>query len=395
MRVLVVHNAYGALSGEERFVEKQARLLQDKGHDVVFLVRSSREISQMRFGKSRAFFSGAYSWSSRRAMEHVLLDRKPDIVHIHNLFPLISPSVLGVCRRMRIPVVMTVHNYRLICPNGLFMVGGRVCERCRKGHEFWCMLRNCTGSLPKSAGYALRTFVARKGQFYRKSVTMYMALTDFQRQLLVEEGFPRERISVVPAMVDPTEISPVDALGQYVGYVGRISPEKDIPTLLEAAAACADISFKAAGSYDGMASIIGHRPNNFDFCGHLRSEQLAPFYADSRMLVLCSVCYEGFPMVIVEGMAAAKPVICSRIGGLPEIVEDGVTGLLFEPGNAGDLAEKIRHLWDHPDLCRKMGRAGREKMLQEYSVQTYYDRLMATYERALGFVANDHGRAVP
>jgi len=391
MKVLMVHNDYAGFSGEEAVIERQERLLQSNGHEVIRFRRSSSEISQMRFGKARAFFSGAYSWSSRRAMERTLLDRKPDIVHIHNLFPLISPSVLGVCRKMCMPVVMTVHNYRLICPSGLFMVGSRICERCRQGREFWCVLHNCTGSLPKSAGYALRNFVARKGRLYRRNVMLYMVLTSFQRQQLVQEGFPADRIDVIPNMVDSTETVPSTAVGAYVGFVGRISPEKDIPTLMEAAKACPDIQFKAAGSYHGAPHIVDQRPSNFDFLGHLRKELLAPFYADGRIIVLCSVCYEGFPTTILEAMAAGKPVVCSRIGGLPEIVDDDVAGLLFKPGDARDLAEKIRYLWDRPDLCRKMGQAGREKVLREYSLQRHYDRLMAAYERALRLAVGEHG----
>ena len=151
-----------------------------------------------------------------------------------------------------------------------------------------------------------------------------MVLTDFQRQQLVQEGFPAERIEVIPNMVDAADTVPASALGSYVGYVGRISPEKDLPTLMKAARTWADIPFKAAGSYEGAADVVRQRPSNFDFLGHLRQDQLAAFYADSRIVVLCSVWYEGFPTTILEAMVMGKPVVCSRIGGLPEIVEDGV-----------------------------------------------------------------------
>ena len=391
MKVCIIHNAYGAFSGEEQFVEQQIQVLQQNGHDVIHFHRGSVEIWRMRLGRFRAFFSGIYSLKSRKMMRRLLLETGPDIVHVHNLYPLISPSVLGVCRRMGVPVVMTVHNYRLICPNGLFMVNGRVCERCAGGHEFWCVLRNCAGGYTKSLGYAVRNFVARKWRLYRRNVMLYMVLTSFQRQQLVQEGFPVDRIDVIPNMVDSMGTASSTAVGTYVGYVGRISPEKDIPTLIEAAKACADIKFRAAGSCHGASDVVDQRPSNFDFLGHLRKEQLAPFYADSRIIVLCSVCYEGFPTTILEAMAAAKPVVCSRIGGLPEIVDEGVAGLLFQPGDARDLAEKIRYLWDRPDLCRKMGQAGREKVFREYSLQRHYDRLMAAYERALRLAVGEHG----
>jgi glycosyltransferase involved in cell wall biosynthesis len=393
MKVLLVHNAYGAFSGEEAFLRAQKKLLEERGHQVVSFRRSSAQISNMRWGKTQAFFSGIYSLRSRGRMRRLLLRTRPDIVHIHNLYPFISPSVLGVCRRMCVPVVMTVHNYRLICPTGLFMVKGQVCRRCTGGREFWCVLHNCTGGWAKSIGYAARNFAARKWQFYRRNVARYMALTDFQRQQLVQGGFPVERIDVVPNMIDTVNTSPSSTPGSYVGYVGRISPEKDIPTLMNAARICTSIRFQAAGSYDSVSNLVAQLPNNFDFLGHLRKERLALFYAESRIVVLCSVCYEGFPTMILEAMAAGKPVVCSKIGGLPEIVEEGVTGLLFRPGDAQDLAEKIRYLWDRPDLCRKMGQAGREKVLREYSVQKYYERLMAVYERALGLAAREYASA--
>lgn len=381
MKVCIVHNAYGAFSGEEQFVEKQTQILQRNGHEVIPFRRSSEEIWRMRLGRLRAFCSGIYSLKSRATMRRLLLETRPDLVHIHNLYPLISPSVLGVCGRMGIPVVMTVHNYRLICPTGLFLVRGEVCTRCKGGREFWCALRNCTGGWAKSAGYAVRNFVARAWKLYRRHVVRYTVLTDFQRRQLVQEGFPDDRIDVVPNMVDFSETPASPVVGSYVGYVGRISPEKGIATLLEAARSCADIGFKAAGACHGAADLMGRRPRNFDFLGHLAGGQLASFYADSRIVVLCSVWHEGFPTTILEAMAAGRPVICSRIGGLPEIVDEGETGLLFQPGDAEDLARKIRYLWDHPDLCRQMGQAGREKVLREYSLQRYYDRLMAAYEK--------------
>jgi glycosyltransferase involved in cell wall biosynthesis len=384
MNVLIVHNDYGIFSGEEAVLAAQKKLLEERGHRVVQFSRSSMEIPRMRFGKARAFFSGIYSLRSRERMRRLLRSAGPDIVHIHNLYPFISPSVLGVCRRMHVPVVMTVHNYRLICPTGLFMVEGRICKRCAGGHEFWCLLRNCTGSYAKSMGYAIRNFVARKGEFYRRNVARYMVLTEFQRQQLVQEGFPVDRIDVIPNMVDSTETASDPTAGTYVGYVGRISPEKDLPTLMKAAQMCADIPFKAAGSYHGAPDLVGQRSSNFGFLGHFPREQLATFYAESRIVVLCSVWYEGFPTTILEAMAAGKPVVCSRIGGLPEIVEEGITGLLFRPGDARDLAERIRYLWERSDLCRKMGQVGREKVLREYSPQRFYERLMAVYEAARG-----------
>lgn len=387
MKVLFVHNDYGAFSGEEIVLKSQVQLLQEHGHEVFWFRRGSSEIDSMFLGKIRAFFSGIYSYRSRNDMRTLLKRIQPEIVHVHNVFPLISPSVFLAFAETRVPVAMTVHNYRLVCPNGLHLPkGGReICEKCCRGSEYWCVLRNCEQSLPKSLGYALRTYVARRLGFFRKNVTLFACLTEFQRKRLIAEGYPAERLQVVPNMYPADTETGIDRerCGDFVAYVGRISPEKGIKLLLSAAESLWNIPFRLAGSYNAMPEFVDCAPANVAFLGNVDREHLPKFFSQSRFLVLCSTWFEGFPMAILEAMVHAKPVICSRIGGLPEIVDDGVTGLLFEPGNAVELAEKIRYLWHRPDLCRQMGLAGREKALREYSPGKYYERLMEVYKKAM------------
>ncbi len=385
MHVLMVHNEYGAPSGEEAVIARISRLLESRGHTVVPFTRRSREIPRIRLGRARAFFSGIYSIGSRRAMARALAEVRPDVVHVHNLFPLISPSVLGVCRLEGVPVVMTVHNYRLICPNGLFMVGGRVCTKCAGGREYWCVLRDCEGSLPKSIGYALRNYVARRTRLFLDNVTVYAALTRFQRRRLAAEGFPPERIAVVPNLADPDGVSPTPGEGAYVGYAGRMSPEKGIGTLLAAARRIGCVPFRLAGDTTPMPRLDNDAPENVSLTGFIGGADLQRFYRDCRLVVLASTCFEGFPAMLAEAMLHGKPVICPRIGGLPEIVDDGETGFLFEPGDAADLAGKIRRLWDRPALCRRMGRAARRKAERQYRPERYYARLMDVYRQATAF----------
>lgn len=383
MKIYLIHNNYGIFSGEEAVVESLLQLLSANGHKVIPYCRSSIEIPKMKLGKIRAFFNGIYSFSSKNFIRREMKKHKPDIVHIHNLFPLISPSILGECRRADIPVVMTVHNYRLLCPNGLFMTDGKVCDKCSYGREYWCILCNCMNNKFVSIGYALRNYFARRFRLFKDNVTIYICLTEFQRNRLVAEGFPSERCTVIPNMLNTEIVNTNSVSNDYVGYIGRISPEKGVTTLLAAASKFSEIPFKVAGSYDLMPFLLKEAPSNFKFLGKLSGNEVKEFYRSSRFIVLCSIWFEGFPMVILEAMLMSKPVICSRIGGLPEIVEDCVTGLLFDPGNADDLAEKIYYLWEKPDLCRKMGQAGRKKVLREYSPERYYKRLMVVYEKAI------------
>jgi glycosyltransferase involved in cell wall biosynthesis len=387
MNVLIVHNDYGGLSGEEAVVESQARLLREHGHKVVFFRRRSAEIDNMFLGRVHAFASGVYSLPAKKTIRSLIARHKPRVVHVHNLFPLISPSVLSVCREAGVPVVMTVHNYRLVCPNGLHMPKGRyeICERCCGGHEYWCAIRNCEQNGLKSLGYALRGYVSRRCGFFAKNITLFACLTEFQRKRLMAEGYPAGRLRVIPNMypADTETDADLSIGGDFVAYVGRISPEKGIELLLSTAERLRSIPFRLAGSYETMPHLVQKASANVSFLGRLEKAVLSEFYNQSRLTILCSTCFEGFPTTILEAMVHGKPVIAPRIGGIPEIVDDGVTGLLFTPGDVDDLARKIRYLWGRPDLGRQMGQAGRRKAGREYSPEQYYSRLMSLYEDAM------------
>jgi len=384
LSVAIVHNDYGKLSGEEMVIEKLAALLVERGISVRRFSRSSAEIEDKLSGKAAAFFSGIHNPFAAKAFEEFLKINRPDVVHIHNLYALISPSILPVCKDFGVPVVMTVHNFRLVCPNGLLLSHGEICHRCLSGREYWCVLRNCENSLFKSTGYALRTAAARILRRYYDHVDHFLCLSSFQKDLLVREGLPAERITVLPnPMSLPGGASSSSGSGDYVAYIGRISPEKDILTLVEAASRLGDVPFKFAGSFYRMPEVPKQKPNNCDFLGQLNAEDLNQFYHDARMVVFATRCYEGFPTVLLEAMSYGLPIICSRIGGLPEIVDDGVTGLLYEPCNVADLTEKIQTLWQDPSLCRKLGEAGRQKLQEEYAADRLLDRLLGIYESVI------------
>jgi glycosyltransferase involved in cell wall biosynthesis len=362
-------------------------MLARKGHKVLTFQRNSHDIKGL-WGKMCAFTEGIYSRSARKELSAILASENPDIVHVHNLYPLISPSVLVACREFGVPVVMRCPNYRLICPVGVFFDGARICERCSHSREYWCVLKNCRGNVFESVAYALRNVVARKRRFFQDNVTLYLPPSEFVRTRLVDAGFPRERIIVVPNMVSLPDFGVGVSSGEYVAYVGRISPEKGIETLL-AAAEQAGLPLRLAGDYFAMPEAVEAAPLNAQFIGQLNQDQLVGFHQNARFCVVPSICFDVSPHVVAEAMSYGLAVIASRIGGLPEIVEDGVTGFLFEPGNAQELAEKMKLLWENPELCRKMGKAGREKAIREYSEDVYYDRLIAVYRKAIQLKSRD------
>jgi glycosyltransferase involved in cell wall biosynthesis len=381
LKVLLVHNSYGRFSGEESVVDAQVRLLEDRGHEVLRFDRSSAELHSFP-AVCKAFFTGIYNPVAAWRMRKTLRDIRPDIVHIHNLFPLISPAILPECRKARIPIVMTVHNYRLVCPSGLHLANGKVCEKCSGGREWWCVLRNCERNSFRSLGYALRNYFARITRLFLRNVTMYACLTEFQKRRLIVAGFPETRIAVVPNMCS-LKAKDFPSEGSYVAFVGRLSPEKGVEVFLKSAKMLESIRFSVAGKRRDGYDIGRDAPSNVQLFGFLQGDALDTFRRQMRLLVMPSLWFETFGLILAEAGLYGKPVVASRLGAMAEIVEDGKTGLLFEPGNAEDLARKIKTLWDDPGLCRRMGEAGREKAQREYSPEKYYERLIVVYEKAI------------
>lgn len=397
MKVCLVHNAYGKLSGEEVAVEGLRDCLTSHGHSVIPFFRSSAEIDGRKFGKIGAFFTGIYNPSARRDFARFLDSERPDVVHINNVFPLISPSILDETKRRDIPTVMTLHNFRLLCPTGLMFSNGEICHRCVGGREWWCAIRNCTGERSKSAGYALRNAVARMRRSFIDGVDRFIAPTRFAKSMLVDNGYPSERIDVVRYIVSMGEDQVPGHDGGYVGYVGRISPEKGVDTIVEAARECPDLRFRFAGHYMRMPELPRLATSNCEFIGQIPSAEVSRFVAGARFTVFASRWYEMSPLSLVDATLQRKPVICSNLGGMAEFVEDGATGLLFKPGDASDLAQKIRYLWERPDLCGEMGEAARKKVLTMFSPERNYERLLDTYRAASNracAVGNEKGIAI-
>jgi glycosyltransferase involved in cell wall biosynthesis len=278
---------------------------------------------------------------------------------------------------------MTVHSHNLTCPTWYHLYKGRICEDCVGGHEYRCVLKNCRNNILESSAYALRSSVARKFRLFYDNVTVLIVLTPFAKAKLLQAGFREDQIAVVPNPSSVAAVAADPSAGKYVAFAGRISTEKGVDTLLAAAAQMADVPFKVAGDGPALLEMKGKAPLNVEFVGRLGSDELSEFYERSRMLVVPSICFEQFPMVVLEAMGRALPVIGSRIGGLPEIIEEGLTGSLFEPGNAEDLARQVRRLWEDPQLCRRMGIAGRQKVMRQYTEDAYFHNLMAVYQAAI------------
>src|SRR3990170_59782 len=354
MKVLQIHNKYRFRGGEEAVVEWTTELLRSKGVDVRMVTRESVGLDNNFITKFRAFASSIYSLSAYSFIEQLIRKDRPDVVHVHNLYPLFSPSVLSACRHAGIPVVMTCHNYRLLCPIGVAFRNGGICDAFCHHHEYRCVINNCRGNLLESGAYAIRSAIASRFKFFEKNVTIFIALTQIAKDYIAKGGIPKERIVVLPNSIPTNHFQSTEAdRGEYIAYAGRISAEKGIGVLLQAAS-ITGLPLRIAGDSSSAKGLISSAPPNVKFVGFLSKEKLSEFYNSASFLVLPSICHETCGLVLLEAMQASLAIIASRIGGITEIVDDGVTGLFFEPGNANDLASKMKQLCNDPELCRRM-----------------------------------------
>ncbi len=367
MKILFVHNDYGKYSGEEAVVDQLSSQFQRHGHEIAFYRPGSERYRSSLSGQMRGFLNGIYSFSGIRGLRRALAQERPDVVNVHNLYPFISPAALKECRRAGVPVVMTVHNYRLMCPTGLFLRNGAPCELClQRGNEWSCVRYNCEHSFPKSLGYALRNLVARRREYYQTYVDAFVCLTAFQKEKLVEAGFDAEKIEVIPNGIEVRGALDLSReRGAYVGYAGRLSEEKGCDLLLEVARRHPEIPFHFAGE---QRVELGSLPKNVHFCGHLSKTELEEFIKKARFLVIPSRCYEGFPMAILEAARQGRMVLGPAHGAFPGIIgsNESAIGKLFEPGRVESLEAHILELWNHPEESVQLGGKAYEKALREY-----------------------------
>lgn len=371
MKVLLVHNDYGKYSGEEAVVDKMATMLMSHGYEVAQLRMSTAGIRDSLKGKIRGFVNGIYCPSGVKAMRETLKRERPDVVNVHNLYPFMSPAALRECKKVGVPVVMTIHNFRLMCPTGLFMRDGKPCELClENGNEWGCVRYNCENSLLKSVGYAARNAVARIMRHYLDCVDVFACITDFQRQKLIQAGFPSEKLTVIPNSMDVSTTLNSSTLGSYVAYSGRISREKGVDMIIDIARRHPDIPFKLAGAVRDEV-LVDDLPGNVELTGYLSGESLANFYRDARFFVMASRWYEGFPMTILEAASYAKPMIAPNHGGFTEIIGKGddAIGLLANPSDVESFENAITTLWESPSECYRLGQKAFDKLKGQYSTE--------------------------
>ena len=384
-RVLQVHTRYRHLGGEDAVVEAERRLLEDAGVEVDQVLFDNATLREGRSPLGDLQLAAAAVWSPAAAgrVRHAIARARPDIVHVHNTFPAASPAVFSACVAAQVPAVWTQHNYRLFCPAATAFRNGRECTDCLRLLVPWpAVAHACVRhSRGQSLAAGATTTLNRLTGTIPGRIAMALALTPFQRSLLVDAGYPSQWIRVVPNFLEPDPGTGGKVRRQVV-FVGRLSPEKGIDALCRSAR-MARGAIRVIG--DGPLEAKVHEAAADGTLVHLGRLDPGAVRNELRLasaVVLPSVWYEGFPLVVLEAFASATPIIASRIGSLADIVEDGETGWFVDPGDADALARRIRWVLEHPDVARRAGERARERYERLYRGPQHLAALTEAYAAA-------------
>ena len=330
-----------------------------------------------------------YSMDAKQHLAKMLHEIPVDVAHAHNIYGRLTTSVLDLLNKNNIPIVMTLHDYKIICPNYKLMHHGHICEDCKGNTYYMAPWNRChKNSFFASSIYALETYFNHFFNKYRKNVRYFVSPSIFLKEKLIEFGWPKQQIEYIPNFIEPMKIVPNFSPGNYFLYLGRLSSEKGLLTLVE--------SFMKLTSDKASLKIVGEGPlrhrlettakssPQIQFTGYLSGKALKNAIRDALAIIIPSEWYENAPISILEAFSFGKPVIGSRIGGIPEMIDEGMNGYLFEPGNVDDLTAKLDLVLCTPvERITDLGHAARQKVEREYSSELHYDRLMDLYNRVL------------
>jgi glycosyltransferase involved in cell wall biosynthesis len=382
MKILLVHNHYIQPGGEDHVFAAEAEVLRAHGEDVrLYTVHNSSiaSIGQLSLAKSTIWNSGVF-----RELTDIIGDFTPDLIHCHNTFPLISPAAYAAANRLGIPVVQTLHNFRLLCLNGMLMRGGRPCEDCVGRVIAWPgVVHRCYRQSPQASAVVATMLAAHRLRgTWSSGIATYVALTEFARTTFVRGGLPADRVVVKPNFLaeDP---GAGEHCGRFALYVGRLSAEKGLPALLKVWDQLSlDMTLRVVG--DGpLLNLASEQQANVEWLGWQPQSRVLALMRDAAFLVLPSEWYEGFPMVLLEAMASGLPVIASDLGSLAEIVQNGKSGLLVPTAASEAWADALRWAVAHQSELAAMGKYGRQLFEDCYTPEAGYKLLVEVYSDTL------------
>lgn len=385
LTILLLHNFYQQPGGEDGVFADEQEMMRAAGHRVITYTRANAELA----GQSQAqmALTTLWNWRTYSEVRRVIAGTGVDLVHCHNTFPLISPAVYWAAASCSVPVVQTVHNYRLVCAAAIFARGGAPCEDCittRSPMPAW-RHRCYRGSLSATAVHSLMNGVHRAAGSWTQKVTRYIALTEFMREKLVQGGIPREKIRVKPNTILQDSGSG-DGEGDYILFVGRLSAEKGVNEICQTwldQRRLPELVIAGDGPLSSTVSAAIEQGARIRWEGAVSSERVTALMKSAKFLIVPSLCYEGFPRVVVEAYAAGLPVLASRIGALGEIVRDGETGFLFHPGSSEDLARAAAMADGVCGDYQRLRENARREYESRYACSINYRQLREIYSEAI------------
>ncbi|PIQ85199.1 MAG: hypothetical protein COV74_09580 [Candidatus Omnitrophica bacterium CG11_big_fil_rev_8_21_14_0_20_45_26] len=396
MRILMIHNYYRQRGGEDFYVDSLTDLLTKQGHQIFKFYRYSATQDHPSASPVTKLSRTSYA-HLKHALEVLIGEVRPEIAHVHNLYPFIGNQMYHVLRALQIPVVQTVHNHRLMCLNGLFMLNdGTHCRRCQAGNFFHGVSRKCyQNSLVKSAYMAIQLSQFRTQDLRSPLVNCFICPSHYIKKRMQEMGVAENRLSCLPHFLEPpADILPVKQDNQkpYAVYLGRLSKEKGVLTLLKAFEDMNDIELKVIGEGE-LASLIDQhirekRLNHIARLGYVTGEEKLRLIGSAACLVAPSECEESFGLSVLEGFRLGVPVIATDLGSLPELVCDGKNGWLISPGDVNALRTAVKQASFQDDkTCLQMSQCAKQTFEEKHTPQVVYFQLLEVYQRARSLLA--------
>ena len=384
MNIVVCHNYYRERGGEDQVFEDEVTLLESNGHQVTQFVRHNNDFSGL--GTLKIAAGAAWNRGAAGELTDVVRHTNADIVHFHNWLPQISPAGFYAARKGGAAVVQTLHNYRWACPKGTFFRNGEICEDCLGKSVPWpSVMHSCYRDSPTaSAVVATALGVHNIMNTPERAVDAFIAPSQFLADKLISAGLPGDRIYIKPLLVSP-DPGPGTGAGDFAMYLGRLSPEKKIDTLLAAwehLNGSVPLKISGNGSVASEVEAAARDNPSIEYLGFAPTSEVIRLLGEARLLVFPSGTYEAQPKSILESFARGTPAVVSRMGSMEGLVEDGVTGWHFEPGDSIDLADTVARAFND-DRLGAMRKAAREDYLDKYSPEGNYEQLVDIYRRAI------------
>ena len=407
MKILQVNTRHFYGGGDSTYTFNLADVLRNKGHDVAFFAiqddrnlpdpNSDLFVSHIDFkelNQEKSIFTGlqvairvVYSKEARKKFSKLLDRFQPDIVHLQNIHGHITPSIIFEAKKRNLPVVWTLHDYKMVCPNTHFLIDAtnEICEACGNGHYYQAVLKRCKkGSFLASAMAAIEAY-AHRIMGLRNLPDYFLTPSAFLRNKLIERGFSPSKVKHIPLFLPDSMFNDAGHDKGYLLFIAKLDPLKGIYPLLDACKQVPDVRLKIAGRADHIiaAKLPSLFPPNAEYVGMKQGDELRQFLLGARAVVLPSLWYENQPFSITEAFAAGKPVIASDLGGMTELVKHGERGLLVPPGDVKALARAMEWMNSHPSEAQEMGEKARGYALNEHSAQKHYERIVGVYERVI------------